>query len=119
MAKTVELLSRRVLMHEKYLCEHESVSLHRNAWDPLNVQDLIMRALSLTNLNMYAQIEMPCAGLVKLHAFGVKVLPSRTNFPYIFYKFVHFHFSYSPYISLKLWQLQLQIHTFYLLQLGS
>ena len=33
---------------------------------------------------------------------------SRTNFPYIFYKFTHFRFSYSPrpYISKKLRQLQ-------------
>ena len=32
-------------------------------------------------------------------------LTSRTNFPYIFYKFTHFQFSSSPYISLKLRQL--------------
>ena len=37
---------------------------------------------------------------------------SRTNFPYIFYKFTHFRFSCSPYISLKLRQLQLRFTHF-------
>ena len=37
---------------------------------------------------------------------------SHTNFPYIFYKFPHFCFSCSPYISLKLWQLQLRFTHF-------
>ena len=55
---------------------------------------------------------LSAAGPAKLHTFGVKVphfaLTSRTHFPYISYKFTHFRFSCSPYISLKLRQLQLR-----------
>ena len=46
MAKTIELPSRRVLMCKKYSCERESVRLHWNAWDTVNVWDL--RALLIS-----------------------------------------------------------------------
>ena len=61
----------------------------------------------------------------KLHTFGMKVqhftCSSRTNFPYIFYKFTHFRFSCSPYIKIffKIVAVAAQIHTFYLLKLCS
>ena len=68
--------------------------------------------VSLVSINYWYETDLPC----KLHAFGVKVLhftcSSRTDFPYIFYKFTHFCFSCSPYISLKLWQLQLRFMHF-------
>ena len=59
----------------------------------------------------------------KLHAFGVKVLhfscTSCTSFLYIFYKFMHFRFSCTLYISLKLWQLQLRFMHFTYLNLAA
>ena len=53
----------------------------------------------------------------KLHAFGVIVphftCTSRANFPYIFYKFTHFHFSCSPHMYFfKIAAVASQVHAF-------
>ena len=55
-------------------------------------------------------------GLLSFTGFGMKVphftRSSCTNFPYIFYKFMHFCFSCSPYFYLELQHLQLRFTHF-------
>ena len=73
----------------------------------LYVVTLYTETMITTDLSLNIHMSRPA----KLHAFGVKAphftCTSHTNFPNIFYKFTHFCFSGSPYISSELLQLQL------------
>ena len=79
---------------------------------PLSLSILFLMLIGLTVVNPSQAYCRPA----KLHAFGMKVphftCSLRTNFPYIFNKVMHFRFSCSPYISLKLRQLQLRFTHF-------